>query len=326
MFAFLSIYFGSYYEQIPRASHFKVEVIDMDSVASPTGSVHPAVLGPAVNEAVSQALTVEPHLGWFNTSTDTLQTLRTTEYGRGIEPYTYAMERVLNEDIWAALIVNSNATSGVWAALTSGASWEPQGAITLVWQEARNFYGTEQYIQRLSLELITSATGQASSQLALQVLQLANASTVIAEAPSGTLGRAFNYNSHDLRPFDMLGGIPATTVGTIYLIIFTFLISGIWNQQGMPIIQDKLALGSEVALKLLIPFLAYFWLSLHYSLISLAFQVRFDRLFGKGGFVVYWMADWITMSALGFVMETVYLWLGPFFTFFLIFWVILNVR
>jgi len=31
------------------------------------------------------------------------------------------------------------------------------------------------------------------------------------------------------------------------------------------------------------------------------------------------------MSALGFVMETVYLWLGPFFPFFLVFWVILNV-
>lgn len=31
------------------------------------------------------------------------------------------------------------------------------------------------------------------------------------------------------------------------------------------------------------------------------------------------------MSALGFVMETVFLWLGPFFPFFLVFWVILNV-
>ena len=31
------------------------------------------------------------------------------------------------------------------------------------------------------------------------------------------------------------------------------------------------------------------------------------------------------MSALGFVMETVFLWLGPFFPFFLIFWVIINV-
>lgn len=70
----------------------------------------------------------------------------------------------------------------------------------------------------------------------------------------------------------------------------------------------------------------YFWLSLNYSLVSLAFLVSFNRALGKGGFVVYWMANWITMSALGYVMETVFLWLGPmFFPFFLLFWVIINV-
>jgi hypothetical protein len=37
------------------------------------------------------------------------------------------------------------------------------------------------------------------------------------------------------------------------------------------------------------------------------------------------MANWVTMSGLGFVMETVFLWLGPFFPFFLLFWVIINV-
>lgn len=37
------------------------------------------------------------------------------------------------------------------------------------------------------------------------------------------------------------------------------------------------------------------------------------------------MANWITMSGLGFVMETMFLWLGPFFPFFLLFWVVINV-
>ncbi len=64
---------------------------------------------------------------------------------------------------------------------------------------------------------------------------------------------------------------------------------------------------------------------MHYSLVSLAFLVKFNRKYGNGGFVLYWMANWITMSALGFVMETVFLWLGPFFPFFLIFWTIINV-
>lgn len=37
------------------------------------------------------------------------------------------------------------------------------------------------------------------------------------------------------------------------------------------------------------------------------------------------MASWVTMSGLGFVMETMKLWLGMFFPFFLLFWVIINV-
>lgn len=325
MFAFLSIYFGSYYRQVPRATHFSIQIIDLDSIASPSGSQHEALLGPAVYAAIEQAKQSEPTLGWFQTSNYTLQTLRITEDGRGLDPYQYAVYQVLSENVWAAVIVNANATRGVWNAITTGAEWDPTGAMTFVWEEARNFYGTEQYIQRLTLAMMTTAAGQASTKLADQVLALGNATATLAAAPAGTIAGAFNYNSHDLRPFDQLGGIPATTVGTIYLIIFTFLISGIWNQKGMPIIQDKLALGSEVALKVFIPFLAYFWLSCHYSLVSLAFEVRFDRLLGRGGFVVYWMANWITMSALGFVMESVFLWAGPFFPFFLIFWVILNV-
>lgn len=141
-------------------------------------------------------------------------------------------------------------------------------------------------------------------------------------------------------------GIPATTVGTIYIVIvrshlrlhlrflqerrsadaqFTFLFSVVWNNAGLPILQDHLTLFWEVAVKIVIPLVSYFWLSLNYSLVSLAFLVSFDRLFGRGGFVVFWMANLVAMSALGFVMETTFLWLGPFFPFFLVFWVILNV-
>jgi len=28
-----------------------------------------------------------------------------------------------NQDVWGVMIVNANATSGVWAAITSGAEW-----------------------------------------------------------------------------------------------------------------------------------------------------------------------------------------------------------
>lgn len=56
----------------------------------------------------------------------------------------------------------------------------------------------------------------------------------------------------------------------------------------------------------------YFWISLHFSLVSVAFLVDFTRKYGRVGFFIYWMANWVTMSGLGFVMETMFLWLGPF--------------
>ena len=76
------------------------------------------------------------------------------------------------------------------------------GAITFIYEEARNFYGDDQYITRLATQLMTEATSAASTTLASQVLALGNASAVLAAAPTGSLIGAFNYNQHNLHPFD----------------------------------------------------------------------------------------------------------------------------
>ena len=222
MFALLSIYFGSYYRQVYRAPHLSVEVIDLDSAASPFGSVpHAAILGPAVQTAINSALGNDPHLGWYEADSETLQTFRLTPEGQGVDAFEYGMQKVLNEDVWAVIIVNANATSGVWAALTEGVMWErtslcvtlhhppcsyivATGAITFIWEEARNFYATDQYVERLNLELLGSASAMAGTELASQILALGNASAVLAAAPGGSVIGAFAYNSWNLRPFDQL--------------------------------------------------------------------------------------------------------------------------
>lgn len=66
---------------------------------------------------------------------------------------------------------------------------------------------------------MTEAGSIGATNLANQVLNLGNATAVLANAPSGTLPGAFSFSQHTLAPFDQLAGIPATTVGTIYLII-----------------------------------------------------------------------------------------------------------
>lgn len=124
MFLYLSIYFGSYYSQVYRADHFSVELLDLDSAASPYGSVaHPAVLGPAIQSAALNSYSTDPHLGWYVANNDVVRTMRLTSDGQGRDPLSYAMERVQNQDVWAVVVVNANATSGVWNALTSGTQW-----------------------------------------------------------------------------------------------------------------------------------------------------------------------------------------------------------
>jgi hypothetical protein len=91
--------------------------------------------------------------------------------------------------------------------------------MTLVFEEARNFYGEEQYLMRLSTQLMRNAGSSAANELADQVLALDNATAVLAAtSPSSIIG-AFSYNEHNLHPFDQLAGIASTTVGTVYLII-----------------------------------------------------------------------------------------------------------
>jgi len=75
--------------------------------------------------------------------------------------------------------------------------------------------------------------------------------------------------------------------------------------------------------------LAYFFLSLAYSFVSLAFQINFSGgnpvtsqteptmieygnpdAYGKGTFLVYWMLNWVGMAALGLACENVAMVVG----------------
>lgn len=76
-----------------------------------------------MQEAVTNSFEVQPYLGWYFASNDVTRTMRLTENGQGRDPFEYGLERVGNQDVWAVVIVNANATSGVWNALTAGQEW-----------------------------------------------------------------------------------------------------------------------------------------------------------------------------------------------------------
>lgn len=134
MFLFLSIYFGSYYRQIHRSPHLSVEILDLDSLASPSGSVHPAILGPAIQAQVQQQIEGSlPTLGYYVADDASAQRFRLESGGQGLDAFEYGVEKVTNQDVWAVMIVNANATSGVWNAITSGAQWTRKSGVITSW-------------------------------------------------------------------------------------------------------------------------------------------------------------------------------------------------
>ncbi|KAI5449662.1 hypothetical protein NCC49_004123 [Naganishia albida] len=357
MFTFLPIYFGAYYRQTANAYRLTCLILDLDSAASTlstsplspslTTGAYSAILGPLVTAAAERYLTTVASnvnstywsLGYQFPSQETLASFSLplkdadgqVRYTTGLNASDWAMERVNQQDVWAVVIVNGNATMSALNAVSGGGEgYDPSGAVTFIYTEARNFYAANQYLATQLTTLLNSATQEASIAHAQTVLNQAAAGVdggvnYLTAADPSALTYAFGYNEHNLQPLNQLAGEAATTAGAIYLIIFTFLISLVFKPT-FEQVRHKLSLGSELAIKVLAPVTGYFWVSLHYSFLSLAFGVDFTRKYGHIGFFLYWMLNWVTMTGLGLVMEFMLEVLGlPFFPFFLLFWVIINV-
>lgn len=116
----------------------------------------------------------------------------------------YAYNIVYEQDVFAAIVINPNATVLATEAAQRGlTTYDPRGAITFYYQEARNFYTQNQYVSLLSVRLINSAIAQASTQFAQQILRnaapatnggAANATALISAVSGNALSYPFYYN------------------------------------------------------------------------------------------------------------------------------------
>jgi hypothetical protein len=147
----------------------------------------------------------------------------------------------------------------------------------------------------------------------------------------------------DLRPFGPDVIIPAMSVGLIYLIVIAFFSFAFFLPIHMkylsPLGHPPLHFYQLVIWRWFATVAAYFLLSLCYSLVSLAFQIPFSNppashvetainptAYGHATFFVYWMINFIGMSALGLACENVAMAAGqPWTALWLIFWIITNV-
>ncbi|KAL6719229.1 hypothetical protein ACLMJK_003466 [Lecanora helva] len=332
----MSLYWGVLYNVEQNLSSLNVYVVDFDGTQPPYNDVTPLV-GPMITQQTEKMISMGQngnHLGYIT-----------------MDPAVFnnnpmqVRQAVYDFKAWAAIIINPNATALLQQAVQQGnASYEPLGACQQIWVEARDQDTYYNYIlpQLSALETtITSMFGQMWTRMVLS-----NTSIPITnlQAAPQALSPAIGFSMYSLRPFTPPVTTPAVTIGLIYLIIlaffsFTFFLP-IYSKLLTPAPnRPPLRFWHFVIVRWCGTIAAYFFMSLAYSLISLAFQIPFANddaphtvvannpdAYGKGTFVVYWMINFIGMIALGLACENVAMIIGqPWTAMWLIFWVITNV-
>ncbi|CAI7587175.1 unnamed protein product [Penicillium crustosum] len=249
-------------------------------------------------------------------------------------------QAVYNEHTHAAIIINSNATALLYAALSQGnTSYDPNGAVSLLTLSARDPTSYSIYIVPAIHQFESAVLSKFGSAW---VNLVANESfTTITTVPQA-VNPGIGFTKLDLRPFGPAVATPAITIGLIYLIIIAFFTFPFLMPIHSQYVTDKhsnLKISHWIVWRILSNIVAYFFLSLFYSFVSLAFQIPLSNPsaagtvpatnangYGSSSFMVYWMLNWVGMSAVGFPCENMAMVLGfPWSSFFLIFWVITNV-
>ncbi|KAI4232651.1 MAG: hypothetical protein L6R40_007323 [Gallowayella cf. fulva] len=329
----LSFYWAVLYHVEQNTSSLTVFVVDFDARVDPFTSTTPLV-GPMITQTTEMMLAgPEPHLGY--------ETIQPSTFNN--DPFA-VRQAVYDWKAYAAIIIMPNATAMLQQAIDQvNVTYDPLGACQVVYVQARDETSYYNYIlpQLDALETqITSKFGQMWTGMLLQNTSIPRES--LQRVPQA-LSPAIGFSQFNLRPFRPAVATPAVTIGLIYLIILSFFSFAFYLPIHMKFLSPEghppMKFPSFIAWRWSATIAAYFFLSLSYSLISLAFQIPFanpsapttevannPEPYGKGTFVVYWMINYVGMIALGLACENVAMVIGqPWTAMWLIFWVITNV-
>lgn len=235
-------------------------------------------------------------------------------------------DAIINEKAWAAVTIHSGASDRLAAALAArdGSGYDNQVASAYA-VEARNENSYVFFVQpQIQAPLEQAVVAYPQVQAARLGSQLGG---LVTTAPNLVFAPV-NYTIVNLRPFDIQAGTAIDFVGLIYMLILSFIAAlGNFNARVLVSGLDRrLKLSQLILLRIAVPVVIYFWLSLAYALLSIYFHVPFDRRFGHAGFVIFWMLSWCAMLALGLAIEAMITLLTlRFIPFFLVPWIITNV-
>lgn len=329
IFAFLCLFWGALFPQ-NHHNHLGVWVVDFDQ---PDDGLTPFV-GPFVTRSIQGIIDAGgPHLGYTFRSPSDFDN----------DPLK-VREGVYDFKAWAAIVINPNATTLIEAAVRQGnASYDPLGACQIIYNSARDQSTVMSYISPALVAVQKIAVSDFGREWIRHLLQNASASDLNLDVAPQAISPGIEFTQYDLRPFGPPVATPAVSIGLIYLIILSFFSFTFFLPIHMKFLSPRghppLDFHHLIIWRYLATVISYFFLSLVYSLVSLAFLMPMDRspgshvwpvknpnAYGRGTFPVYWMVNWIGMTALGLASENMAMLLGtPWTALWLIFWVISNV-
>lgn len=329
--AFLCLFWGALFKQNDNVKNLKILVVDFDGHVAPYAGTTPFV-GPFVIEATDNMTKAGGIMPTY---------LFKSPEDFNNEPLK-VREAVYDMQVWAAVIINANATALLDSAIRQGnASYDPTGACQIIYNTARDQTVASSYIvpSLTALQKRVVSTFGASWILHLQD----DFQTLrIIDAPQA-LSPGIEFTTYDLRPFGPPIATPAVSIGLIYLIIISFFSFTFFLPIHLKYLSPKghppLIFHHLIAWRYIATVMSYFFLSLVYSFVSLAFLMPMSNppashvwpaknanAYGRGTFVVYWMGNWVGMTAFGLASENMAMILGtPWTALWLIFWVISNV-
>ena len=313
----LALFNGVFFHIPKNYSSLIVYVVDFDGQSPPYQGITP-VVGPAIVQTTERMAKLDvPHLGYITRSPSDFQN----------DPIA-VRQAVYDFKAHAAIIVNANATTMLQQAVNQGnTTYDPNGAAQIIYVSARDQNTIPTYIVPQLTALKEGIVSQFGARWAQTIMQNTTISRDNLSKSPQAVSPGIGFTTFDLRPYGPANVTPAVSIGLIYLIIiaffsFTFFLP-IHLKYLSPRGHPPLHFYQLIIWRWFATTAAYFFLSLSYSFIALAFQIPFSNpsasptepainpnAYGKATFFVYWMINFLGMAAMGLACENVAMALG----------------
>ncbi|PIL26822.1 hypothetical protein GSI_11083 [Ganoderma sinense ZZ0214-1] len=312
MWITLPVYWGALVNSAKLTGNLEAWFIDRDG----------ARIGQGLTSAVGKYAPEGPRLNWKFMKPDV------------VGDDNSVMNMVLQEQVWVAVVVQPNATQKLSRARSIGdTAYDPTSAIKVFYSQARQEIATGNYIVPLTTAMLqATTTGYATASAQRYFAQInsngepnSTALQLIATAPQ-TIAPGISWTMINLRPYTAPAAQAATLVGNIFLCIFSFMIT-MANSTARAIVSPHMNFLPYIGLRIAVPLVVYFPLSMSFALVNVAFKLPLGTKFGEGlGFIISFVYIYLGMCALGLSLEAIITIFTPrFVPFFLFILILYNI-